>query len=248
MTPLYDLRGITRCHGARTVLAVEHLALEVGRLYTLTGANGAGKSTLLQILAFLTSPAGGELRFRGEPVVWGSGALRRLRQEATLLHQAPYLFGTSVFANVAFGLKTRGIRGEAQRRQVEEALDQVGLAGFGPRRARELSGGEAQRVAMARALALRPAVLLLDEPFANVDRQSAAILEGVIGSLPAAGTTVILTTHDPLHPDRLGSETIHLEAGRLATSPIIQQTGKNGRCQRLPKPAGSFSTASLPSA
>jgi tungstate transport system ATP-binding protein len=246
--PLYTLRRLTKSHGARTVLAVEHLALEAGRLYTLTGANGAGKSTLLQILAFLSPPSGGELLFRGEPAAWKNGALRRLRREVTLLHQAPYLFATSVLANVAFGLKVRGVRGEEQRRWVEEALELVGLAGFGARRARELSGGEAQRVAMARALALRPAVLLLDEPLANVDRESAAILERVIASLPEAGTTVVLTTHDPLHPDRLGSETIRLEAGRLAASPIIQHTGKNDRCPRLPKPAGSFSTAYLPSA
>jgi tungstate transport system ATP-binding protein len=115
---------------------------------------------------------------------------------------------------VAFGLKVRGIPGEEQRRIVDRALDGVGLQGFRDRKARELSGGEAQRVAMARALALNPEVLLLDEPLANIDRETAGLLETVIASLPARGTTVVMTTHDPDHPGRLNGESIHLEGGR----------------------------------
>ena len=99
--------------------------------------------------------------------------------------------------------------------EVEEILNRVGLAGFQGRSARELSGGESQRVAMARALALRPAVLLLDEPLANLDVESAAILDRLIRSLPQRGTTVIMTSHDPEHAARLGSRTLRLEEGRL---------------------------------
>jgi tungstate transport system ATP-binding protein len=95
-------------------------------------------------------------------------------------------------------------------------LDGVGLQGFRDRKARELSGGEAQRVAMARALALEPEVLLLDEPLANIDRETAGLLETVIASLPARGTTVVMTTHDPDHPDRLNGESILLEGGKVA--------------------------------
>lgn len=221
MSPLYALRGVGRKYGNQPVLAIDTLDLQAGRIYTMTGANGAGKTTLLQILAFLQPPGSGEILFRGAPVAWSKGALRRLRQEVTLLQQSPYLFATSVFTNVAFGLRARGIGGERLDQAVAEALEKVGLAGFQERRARVLSGGEAQRVAMARALALRPAVLLLDEPLANVDRESSAILVELIRSLPENGTTVIMTTHDPHHSFLLGSHTIHLEAGRIAPTPAI---------------------------
>lgn len=226
MPDLYTLHALTRHYGTRNVLDLEELSLKAGRIYTLTGANGAGKSTLLQILAFLLPPTSGAIAFRGEPVAWSNGGLQRLRKEVTLLHQSPYLFASSVAANIAFGLRARGIEGDRMRRRIAKALDMVGLAGFEGRRARELSGGETQRVAMARALALEPAVLLLDEPLANIDRESAIILDRLIPSLPAAGTTVILTSHDPQHADRLGSETIRLEAGRLvAVLPAVSPKG-----------------------
>ncbi|WP_429884821.1 energy-coupling factor ABC transporter ATP-binding protein [Geoalkalibacter halelectricus] len=215
MAPLYGLRHIRLRYGERTVLEIEDLTLENGRLFTLTGANGAGKSTLLQILAFLLPPSCGEILFQGAPVDWGWTALHRLRQKVTLVHQVPYLFKTTVFANLAFGLRIRGVRGARLHREVSRALDLVGLGGFEDRRATELSGGETQRVAMARALALKPAVLLLDEPLANVDAQTAAVLEALIQSLPQQGTTVILSTHNPQHSRRLGSTALHLEAGKL---------------------------------
>ena len=94
----------------------------------------------------------------------------------------------------------------------------MGLRGFGERKARELSGGETQRVAMARALALSPEVLLLDEPLANIDRETAGLLEAVIPSLPSQGTTVVMTTHDPDHPNRLNGASILLERGRVVGS------------------------------
>jgi len=211
---MYRLQSIRKRYGSNIALDVEELTIAEGRLYTLTGANGAGKSTLLSILAFLTPPTSGEIFYAGNRVDWNHGSVEEYRRKVTLLHQSPYLFGGSVHDNVAFGLKIRGIPGAEQRRIVDRALDGVGLQGFRDRKARELSGGEAQRVAMARALALNPEVLLLDEPLANIDRGTAGLLETVIASLPARGTTVVMTTHDPDHPGRLNGESIHLEGGR----------------------------------
>jgi tungstate transport system ATP-binding protein len=211
---MYRLQSIRKRYGSNVALDVEELTIAEGRLYTLTGANGAGKSTLLSILAFLTPPTSGEIFYAGNRVDWNHGSVEEYRRKVTLLHQSPYLFVGSVHDNVAFGLKVRGIPGEEQRRIVDRALDGVGLQGFRDRKARELSGGEAQRVAMARALALNPEVLLLDEPLANIDRETAGLLETVIASLPARGTTVVMTTHDPDHPGRLNGESIHLEGGR----------------------------------
>jgi len=217
---MYRLQSIRVRYGSNVALDVEELTIAEGRLYTLTGANGAGKSTLLSILAFLTPPTSGEIFYAGNRVDWTHGSVEEYRRKVTLLHQSPYLFGGSVHDNVAFGLKVRGIPGEEHRRIVDRALDGVGLQGFRDRKARELSGGEAQRVAMARAMALNPEVLLLDEPLANIDRETAGLLETVIASLPAQGTTVVMTTHDPDHPGRLNGESIHLEGGRHVVQPL----------------------------
>jgi tungstate transport system ATP-binding protein len=219
MEPLYYLKDLRKSYGPREVLAIDELSIRAGCIYTLTGPNGSGKSTLLNILAFLSPPTAGEVWFAGEPVACNGASLLALRRNVTLLHQAPYLFDTSVRANIAFGLRTRGITGPEQRSRIDEALELVDLAGFQKRKAHELSGGEAQRVALARALALRPKVLLLDEPLANVDRKCAELLEEVILALPARGTSVIISTHDPEHRQRFGSNRIHLVAGRPAVPP-----------------------------
>lgn len=213
---MYRLDSIRKCYGSNVALDIDELTIGEGRLYTLTGANGAGKSTLLNLLAFLSPPTSGEIFYSGKRVDWNHGSVEEHRRKVTLLHQSPYLFGGTVHDNVAFGLKARGIQGEAQRRRVDKALDGVGLQGFRDRKARELSGGEAQRVAMARALALEPEVLLLDEPLANIDQETAGSLETVIASLPARGTTVVLITHDPDQPARLNGESILLEGGKVA--------------------------------
>lgn len=215
MADLYRISQLAHRFGSRTVLAIDELCLQAGRLYTLTGENGAGKSTLLHILALLLPPTAGQLVFCGASVRWRGWGLGRLRREVTLLQQTPYLFDGTVGTNVAFGLRARGSKGAALQQEVGSALAMVGMVGMGGRRARELSGGEIQRVAMARALAIRPKVLLLDEPLANVDRQTAGLLERLILSLPAAGTTVVMTTHDPNQPARLGSEVLRLVDGRL---------------------------------
>ena len=215
MTELYRLRSVTKRYGSNIAVDIDALTIPAGRLYTLTGANGAGKSTLLGILAFLIPPTTGEIFYAGERIDWKSDILRRRRRKVTLLHQSPYLFGGTVFRNVAYGLSARGIAGEDERRAVERALETVGLEGFRDRDARKLSGGEAQRVAMARALALDPEVLLLDEPLANIDRETAVLLETVIASLPSRGTTVVMTSHDPDHPSRLNGGSIVLEGGKI---------------------------------
>ncbi|MFZ3209777.1 MAG: ATP-binding cassette domain-containing protein [Geobacteraceae bacterium] len=212
---LYCLNSIQKIYGQRLALDIDRLEVQPGRLYILTGANGAGKSTLLGILAFLIQPTSGDLSFESERVTWDSSAIIRMRRQVTLLHQTPYLFSGTVAHNVAFGLKVRGITGKNKERLVSDALHMVGLSGFETRKVRELSGGEAQRVALARALALRPKVLLLDEPMANLDKETAELFGCVIASLPEMGTSVIMTTHNPEQCDRLPGGPIHLVGGRI---------------------------------
>jgi tungstate transport system ATP-binding protein len=215
METLYRLESIQLSYGNSPVLAVDGLTLFPGRIYIIGGVNGAGKSTLLNLLAFLSPPGAGQLFFAGERVSWNSATLCRLRREVTLLHQSPYLFSGSVGANVGYGLKVRGMRGAVQQRLVDEALEAVGLAGFQGRPARDLSGGEAQRVAMARALALKPRAILLDEPLAHVDRDTTRLLGELIAALPGRGTSVIMSTHDPAQAAHLDGELILLERGRV---------------------------------
>jgi len=216
MALLYRLESVAKRYSGRLALEIPELAIDEGGIRLLSGPNGSGKSTLLGILAFLSPPTAGTLYYDGKRVEWKERSLVPLRREVTLLHQAPYLFEGSVFDNLAFGLGIRGMQAGEKRGRIAESLAMVGLRGFERRSSRELSGGEAQRVALARALALVPRVLLLDEPLANVDRESAGVIRSVIAGLPDRGTTVIMTTHDPDGRGMQYGEVILLEEGRLS--------------------------------
>lgn len=213
MAPLVELADIEIPRGD-FLLRIDALALEAGRIYLLEGANGAGKSTLLHLLALLLPPPAGTLRFAGE-VVNAEPQRQRLRRQITLVEQHPYLFDASVQQNLAFGLRLRGVGGELQQRRIRQALESVGLAGFEGRRAQALSGGESRRVALARALVLRPQLLLLDEPTAGLDRESLPVFESCLSALPEQGTTVVIASHDGHQSRRLAGETLALERGRL---------------------------------
>ena len=187
---LYEARNLVQRYNGREALSVQYLSIEEGEAVFLTGPNGCGKSTLLRLLAFLERPAAGELRYAG-------GA--EGRKEATLLLQDPYLLHMSVFNNVVLGLKIRH-QGADLRQTFECCMQAAGFDdpwNFADRGPRELSGGERQRVALASRLALRPRVLLLDEPTANVDAASARAIALAVRSSTAEGMTVVCATHDP---------------------------------------------------
>lgn len=191
--PLYSLRGVRQNYNGRPALDLAELDIPERSILGLAGHNGSGKSTLLRILAFLEDPTAGTVTYAGRPAGAHDAALRR---EATLLTQEPYLLKRSVLGNVAYGLK---LRGQESRERAEEALEMVGLAPakFARRSWRELSGGEAQRVALAARLALRPRVLLLDEPTNNLDQESAArIKDAALAARTAWGATLVVVSHD----------------------------------------------------
>lgn len=210
--PLYSLRGVRQVYGGRTALDLDDLDVPERSILGLAGHNGSGKSTLLRILAFLEDPAAGSVAYAGRPAGTRDAALRR---EVTLLDQEPYLLKRSVAGNVAFGLALRGI---ASRERAAEALDMVGLAPekFARRSWRELSGGEAQRVALAARLALKPRVLLLDEPTNNLDRESATrIQEAAMGARAAWGATLVVVSHDLAWLAAMADQTLTLADGRI---------------------------------
>lgn len=214
-SPQYHLKQIRAFYRESLALEVDELTLASGCLHLLTGPNGSGKSTLLGILAFLMKPNYGRVEFAGTEIDWQRKQLGGLRKRVTLLHQHSFLFSGTVGANVAFGPKVRGMSKEEVQRAVTESLAMVGLEGFESRMSRRLSGGEARRVALARALACKPEVLLLDEPLTHVDSQSAEIIEALVISLAGRGTTVVMSSHNEQLAQRTESRVIRLCDGKL---------------------------------
>jgi tungstate transport system ATP-binding protein len=208
-------------HYSREVLNIECLALRRGRIYGIMGPSGVGKSTLLRILNLLEPPSSGVLRFDGRPFS-GNGRERLARQrKMTMVSQKPLLFKSSVWDNVAFGLRARGCGKRQIHRKVDLLLEQVGLSELSRQHAATLSGGEAQRAALARAVAFEPELLLLDEPTANLDPANVEMIEKMILELNrATGITIAVVTHNVFQARRIAGEVVFLYEGRVV------ETGK----------------------
>jgi len=200
----------------KEVLHVEKLSFEKGKIYGLIGPSGAGKSTFLRLINFLESPTTGRIFFKGKEV-FGNGRLDLSTQRGmTMVFQKPVLFKTSVRENVAYGLKARGFPKEEIREKVELLLKKVGLEAFAGRHAGSLSGGEAQRIALARAVAFDPGVLLLDEPTANLDPNNIEMFEDLILNLnKEKEMTVIMVTHNIFQAKRIANEVLFFYEGHL---------------------------------
>jgi len=194
------------------------LAVEAGAIHAIVGPNGAGKTSLLRCLGLVVPPSEGRVLLGGCDAIDRWPNCLELRRRVSFVQQRPALFRASVFDNVAAGLRFRGCRGEDLRRGVAEALRLTGLADYERRWPGSLSGGEAQKVALARAVATRPEVLLLDEPCASLDPSSSAAIEDGVRLLAARGMSVILVTHSLAQAARL-SDTLHVICeGRLVES------------------------------
>ncbi len=216
---LYKIRNLTKRYDERIVLDLKEFSLERGQVLGLLGPNGAGKTTLLEILAFLLPPTAGSVWFGNERVDFGSMGLINFRQKVVLVQQHPILFTSTVFNNVAFPLKIRGVSKREQHRIVDELLALVGMEAFGGARAHTLSGGETQRAAIAQALACSPEVILLDEPTASVDVENQIAIEHIIKEINREkGISVILTTHDMIQASRLADEIVFMFEGKAAES------------------------------
>jgi tungstate transport system ATP-binding protein len=212
-TPKLALRDLTLVRGGRTLLAVPELAVMPGEVLAVLGPNGAGKSTLLRVMALLERPTSGQVLWEGEPV---RGDPLPYRRRLALVFQEPLLLDMTVEANVRLGLALRGLPGREQARRAAYWLERLGIAHLARRSPRHLSGGEAQRVSLARALALSPEVLLLDEPFASLDPPTRQELVAELESLlRETGTTAVLVAHDRAHALRLGQRLAVLMEGRL---------------------------------
>jgi len=198
--------------GGVRVLDIPTFSLTQGARLALIGPNGAGKSTLLLTLAGLIKPASGELAFQGQPLSDLFGYRRRI----ACVFQEPLLFDTTVQANIAAGLKLRHMNSKDIHQQVKSCAERFGILHLLERSARKISGGEAQRTSLARAFALEPEIVFLDEPFASLDPPTReALLEDLHRILDETSTTAVLSTHDQEEALRLGDEMAVMNAGRI---------------------------------
>lgn len=203
------------------MLEVPSLVFERGKIYALIGKNGTGKTTLLRSMNGFMKPRRGSVVFMGENLYAVSkNRLTEVRRRMTLVSQKTVMFDASVYYNVAYGLRARGLAIDAIEPRVAAALASVGLDGFENRRARQISGGEARRVALARALALDLDALLLDEPTGSVDVDNTEIIEDIIKNSASTGnTTVIFSTHSRRQAERLADVCVMMTNGHPGQPP-----------------------------
>jgi len=212
---ILEARNLEVERGGMIILNVPALSIQQGEILSLIGPNGAGKTTLLQTLCYLLKPFRGEISFKGERISANHSAFA-YRRKLAMVFQEPLLFDTTVFENVASGLKIRGMKWQDIRRIAIEQLDRFGIGHLSHRSARKISGGEAQRTSLARAFAIQPELLLLDEPFASLDPPSReSLIEDLDRILRQTQTTTIFATHDRLEALRLSDRIAVLNGGKI---------------------------------
>ena len=212
---LLEIRDLQAKRGGVTVLDIPALDVRDGEFLSLIGPNGAGKSSLLLVLACLLPWRRGTLQFRETPVTAGNDILA-YRRKIAMVFQEPLLFDATVFQNVASGLKLRGVEWETIRRTVVDCLERFGIGHLSDRHARKLSGGEAQRTSLARAFAIRPELIFLDEPFSSLDPPTRdGLMDDLQRILQETKTTAVMATHDRLEALRLSHRVAVMKEGRI---------------------------------
>ena len=207
--PILQSRGLCFDAGGRRLVDRVDAEFSSRRCTVIMGANGTGKSLLLRLLHGLIRPTAGEVLWQGRPLD------REGRRGQAMVFQRPVMLRRSVVANLRFALAVRGFRGSERSGREAEAIGRARLGDLAHRPARVLSGGEQQRLAVARALACAPRVLLLDEPTASLDPASTHAIEQLVREAHAGGVTIVLVTHDVGQARRLGDDLVFLHGGRV---------------------------------
>lgn len=220
---MFLIRTINLCqrYGEKEVLRNINIEVARGEIFAVIGPTGAGKTTLLRLLDLLELPTSGQIYFDGVPVTNSNKMWLKIRRRMAMVLQKPVVFKTSVYDNIACGLRFRREERGRIHEKVSNLLDMVSLSAYKQRKAWTLSGGEAQRVALARAMVIEPEVLLLDEPTANLDPVSAATINELILRFNREyETTIIVATHDLSQGQKLADRIVVLMNGQVV------QTGK----------------------
>jgi len=208
---MIEIQGLARSYNGKTVVDIDHLSIGSGELLAILGPNGAGKSTLLRMLHFLEPSDAGRVTF-GDQVIEYPAPIA-FRRKIGMIFQRPLLFNRSVRENIEYGLK---LRGKVEQVKVDRIIARLGLKEVEGKNARALSGGEIQRVALARILVLEPELLLLDEPTANLDPSNAATIEAIINEVrEQRKTMIILVSHNVSQANRLADRTAMIFSGKI---------------------------------
>lgn len=216
---LFEIRGLTKVYGQRSVLDIPELDFERGAIYALLGPNGSGKTTLLEILSLLLPPTTGTIRYLGRDIDFSANNLTAMRREIVMVPQNPVLFTTSVYKNVEFGLRIRDIPRDERENIITANLDLVGMGRFRDAEAHKLSGGETQRVAIARALTCSPNVIFFDEPTSNVDVENQLAIEKIMTEINTQkGISVIFTSHNLPQASKIAHRVVSLYEGQKSAS------------------------------
>jgi tungstate transport system ATP-binding protein len=214
MSCQYQLKNIQFSYSDKKVLDIEKQIFEQGKITALVGANGAGKSTLLGLLSFIFDAEAGEIEFSGEKVTKKNQA--SLRKSVGLVQQNPYLIKGSVMKNIELGLKFRHVKPAERESRAKDMLRLLKIENLADRSVKSLSGGEAQKVAIGRALVLDPKVILLDEPFTYLDREFVEEFELLIKELRnEQNKTIIFTTHNQTQAKALSDQVFSIVDGHL---------------------------------
>jgi len=213
---MLKLENVCRSFSGRMALRNASLSVNKGEILAIIGPSGAGKTTLLRLVNLLIQPTSGLILFNDVNTSGDDKHQRSLRRQMSLVLQYPALFDTTVFNNVALGLKIRGCPETVIKEKVDNMLAVVGLSGFEKRIVKTLSGGEAQRIALARALVTEPKLLLLDEPTSNLDPKNVSIIEDVVRvANTKSQVTVVLATHNLNQAKRLAQRVAFILDGEI---------------------------------
>lgn len=222
MVNLLEIENLRKRYGERLVLDIPSLTMQVGTSYVLTGDNGSGKTTLLRILAGLEPAEVTRCMFDGQ-FFHLDHYPASLRHEVIYVHQHPYLFDTGIAHNIAYGLNARGMPASEVRSRVTQAMNWAGVAHLTKVRPNRLSGGEKQRVAIARVKVLNPRLYLFDEPTANLDEEGRRIVLELIRNLRHADNTVVVACHDKEIISLPQMHRLHLSHGHLRVAVAPQR-------------------------
>jgi tungstate transport system ATP-binding protein len=213
---MIKLDNVSKSFGDKVVLDRISVDIPSGKIFTIIGPSGQGKTTLLRLINLLDSPSGGKIYINNTPLHEQSPDINALRRRMGMVFQTPVAFKETVFENIAVGLRYRHVPSAEITRRVQEKLQEIGLSGYEKRKAGTLSGGEMQRVSLARVMITRPDLLLLDEPTANLDPVSTTTIEDLITYYNREyGTTVIMSSHDLFQGQRLADMIAVLMNGRF---------------------------------
>ncbi|WOF15322.1 ABC transporter ATP-binding protein [Methanoplanus sp. FWC-SCC4] len=201
---MFKIHGLYKKFGEKQVLNGVDLEIKKGEVFTIIGPSGQGKSTLLRIMNLLETPTSGSVIFDGKDLFEGGRVSVDMKRRMGMVFQNPTAFNMNVFDNVALGLKYRGLKKAEIKEKVEEALLEIGLSGYEKRLAKTLSGGEMQRVSLARAIVTEPDILFMDEPTASLDPVNTEKIEDLIHYYnKEKGITIVMSTHDLMQGQRL---------------------------------------------